>query len=225
MADPEDWLFKRARNGDEHIRNCSDGYSTASSAKENKIEIHHCLCVHACSDETFPDDLTEEQIDFIHASLAQTEWNINSGDNNIGLPRKWAYINDPDNDTAWDGYPCHQVDHDLYLENVEEYVTDKIWNSLLNSKKGKKCEKIDGKTVAGKFNAGSTKYKSFLTARGVGTKKSLDYCQSGKVKEPMESSWHIPFSMAVPVGDVRPRAKPPANTTWKRAGFLNIEED
>jgi len=110
----KEWLFKRNRNGDEHVKNCSDGYCAPKG--RNMLEIHHILCVHACSDDTFPEDITDDEKKFIYACLAISDRNINSGDNNIGLPKKWAYVLDGKSLTGWDGLPCHQVDHDIYLQ-------------------------------------------------------------------------------------------------------------
>lgn len=238
--DPEDWKFKRARKGDTHIKNCKSGYSATSSATENKIEVHHILCVHACSDDTFPEELTEPQKVFIYACFAMTEWDINSGDNNIGLPRKWAYVKDrpcPTGAGTWDGLPCHQVDHDLYLKTVMGYVKNSIWKQLLRGKKLKACEKITGQNIATLFNNGSTKWRTHLTTRGSGaesdgitTKKAIDYFESFKAKadkngpattpDPvMEAKWHIPFSMAI-LGEVRQRTPPTRGSKVQRSGLL-----
>lgn len=230
MEDPKDWKFKRNRNGDEHINNCSDGYyrvRTMGSGKSARFvaEIHHILCVHACSDATFPGSITKEEIDFIHKSLAITDWNINGTDNNIGLPRKWAYVLDTSGATGWDCLPCHQVDHDIYLYKVEEWVTENVWNKIKANKKDEKCENMDPESVKKLFDTGSKRWKALLKARGVkhgGTKACLDYCLKGEEDASKESVWHIPFSMAFPESDVRRRSKPPKGISVARAGLLTM---
>ena len=217
METSEELKFKRGRNGDEHIKNCADGYY--KSDIPSSFEIHHALCVHACSDSTFPTGITDDEVKFIYACFAISVWNINGPDNNIGLPKKWAYVLDPDDRSGWDGYPCHQVDHDLYLKAVEEYVTNNVWKKVKKAKKKENCKKLTGANIASKFNTGSKHWKAFLKARGKGTKACLDYCLKGKSDPVLERTWHIPFSMA-PDGEVRKRVKPRPNRILKRLGLL-----
>ncbi|WP_437963987.1 hypothetical protein WMF04_30210 [Sorangium sp. So ce260] len=232
MEEASGWKFKRNRDGDKHEKNCSDGYyrtltirdSTEKARGERRVaEIHHVLCVHACSDATFPSSITHEEIDFIHSSLAITDWDINGSDNNIGLPKKWAYVLDTGNTTQWDGLPCHQVDHDIYLDKVEQWITENVWNKIKANKKQKKCENMTAESVKKMFDFGSSRWKALLKARGAkhgGTKACLDYCLAGKSDPAMESVWYIPFSMAFPESDARPRVKPPAGASVARKHLL-----
>jgi hypothetical protein len=221
QEDPKDWKFKRTRTQRDHIDNCTDGYCEPKGRVPNVLEIHHALCVHACSDATLPKNLSDDELEYIRSCLAITVWDIDAAANTIGLPRKWAYVKDVENATGWNGYPCHQVDHDLYLEAVELYVTDNIWNPLKKAKKKKKCESVTSASVVALFNAGSKQWKGFLTARGNeygGTKRCLDYCLKDQRDPILESCWHIPFSMSP--GAARRRAKPKAKTTLQRLGLL-----
>ena len=222
MEDPTEWKFKRMRKGNEHIDNCTDGYCKASGFKINVLEVHHALCVHACSDSTFPTTITSDEKKFIYACFAISKWDINASGNVIGLPKKWAYVLDSNGSTGWDGYPCHQVDHDLYLKAVEVYVTDKIWKKVKKAKKKEDCEKLTGDNISSKFVQGSKDWKAFLKTRGQkygGTKACLRYCLEGMPDAILDKNWHIPFSMA-PDGKARHRAKPRPHRVLKRLGLL-----
>jgi hypothetical protein len=217
----KEWKFKRNRNGDEHVGNCADGYFNPKGLVPNRLEIHHILCVHACSDATFPASITDDEKTFIYVCLAISEWNINGKENNIGLPKKWAYVMDGKNTTGWDGLPCHQVDHDIYLRNVASYVRTEIWDKVKKAKKAEDCEELTGENIAQHFIDGSDTWKKRLTKRGKkygGTKACLDYCLDGKQGPMADSNWYVPFSMAVPdESDARPRAK---LKKLERIGFL-----
>lgn len=237
MTDPADWKFNRNRKGDDHIHNCDSGYLKGpSSATEGAqlvlgertsparivyggkarsiVEVHHLLCVHACSDATLPEGVASDAAkrEFIRKSLAITDWNINCRDNNIGLPRKWIYVIDVQNHTGWGKLPCHQVDHDMYLNSVKDWVTTEIWNKMLQNKTDSNCENMQGSAVVKLFEKGSSTWRKHLNKRGRkygGTKASLDYCIEGPQDPVREANWYIPFSMAELESEVRPRAKPP----------------
>jgi hypothetical protein len=218
-SDPEDWLFKRQRKGRTHIDACELGYM-----RKKFSQVHHALCVHACSDTTFPEEASDDEIEFIRLCLAPTDWDINAEPNVIGLPLKSAYVKFP-NDSSWDGYPCHQVDHDTYLDDVEDYVTGQIWTKVTSSKKKKACEQIKGKALVSLFNTGSKKWRGFLVARGKengGTKACIDYClnppAAGTKTRMNDDNWYVPFSMGK--SDVRSRVKPKPGAKLKRLGLL-----
>lgn len=234
-TDPEDWLFKRQRNGMEHRDNCTEGFRKLAIA-----EIHHILCVHACSDANMPADA----VDYIHKCMAMTTWNINSGANNIGLPKKWAYVNAVDQAATiadrtkglagkaaldatfaaddWDGLPCHQVDHAAYLTAVEDWVLKNIWNKLQKEQKAKNCKTVNGRNIATMFDNGITEYKGFLKSRGQkygGTRHCLAYSvKDDGAHLPLVTSqgkwscgkktWYIPFSMEPVEKNVRERRPP-----------------
>jgi hypothetical protein len=220
----EEWKFKRNRNGDEHARNCADGYFLLKGQIPNVLEIHHVLCVHACSDNTFK-EFTKDEKDFIHVCLGNTDWNINAAGNNIGLPRKWAYVQDPANLTGWGKLPCHQVDHNRYLATVNSWMTENVWRKMTSAEEAKKCEYLEGKNVAKLFDAGSDRWKKFLKARGKqkgGAKNCLDYCMSGRKDDAdLNESWNVPFSME-PNEDAIPKRAKPGGSKLHRTGLLNM---
>jgi hypothetical protein len=230
MEIPEgEWDFLRQRNGDTHITACKKGYIAPRGETPRWLEIHHILCVHACSDKTFPLQSSDDQKKFIRSCLAITTWDINAEPNVIGLPTKWAYVKDlalPGKPAAWDGLPCHQVDHDLYLKSVNVFVTDKIWKKIRKAEKGKECEELTPENIAKKFETGSDVWRSFLEARGKyygGTKACIDYCLRG-TPDPLgvinDNNWHIPFSMAPNKAEVRKRIKPESKGTLEREALL-----
>ncbi|EYF06840.1 hypothetical protein [Chondromyces apiculatus] len=239
MKPPDEahWKFKRNRDGDKHIKNCDEGYYAPTvvfkhgGKVRNVREVHHVLCVHACSDATLPVKIEAADKKFIHDSLAITDWDINAAANNIGLPRKWAYVLDtdatlkvPGAPNEWDGLPCHQVDHDIYLDKVEEWVTENIWNKIRANKSAENCEYMKPEAVKNMFERGSRMWKALLRRRGMlhgGTRASLEYCQSGKEDPAKEDIWHKPFSMAMPEGDIRRRNKPPKGNLV-RTGLLTM---
>lgn len=221
-----EWKFKRERNGDEHAQKCTNGYIEPKRQTHNMLEIHHVLCVHACSDAGLL-NLTKDEQDFIHVCLGNTDWNINSDRNNIGLPRKWAYVTDPENLTGWGKLPCHQVDHHRYLDVVASWMISNVWNKMRSAEEAKKCEYLEGKNVAKLFDKGSDHWKKFLKNRGKakgGTKVCLDYCMSDKTDDAdLNENWHIPFSMSPYESAISKRMKPkPQNGKLSRSGLLSM---
>ena len=221
---PSKWKFKRSRNGTEHADHCEDGYVEPKNKKRNVLEIHHVLCVDACSNNSFPTDLSDDDVEFILICLANTAWNINAAPNNIGLPRKWAYVDDPSNTTKWDGLPCHQVDHNLYLDTVSAWMTKNVWKKMTSASKKEKCEYVEGKNVAELFELGSSEWKKFLTTRGKnrgGTMACLSFATSGATKpKDMNDHWHVPFSMSPDEEAIKTRVRPPANRRVAREDLL-----
>jgi len=221
----------RQRDGNTHITACNTGYPKAALGHSPRwMEVHHLLCVHSCSDSTFPPNADTA---FIKNCLAITEWCINdhtypvgAGESNvIGLPTKQAYVSDLTG--AWDMLPCHQVDHDLYLKDVEKYVTDKIWGSLLQAKEEEACEQLTPENIKKKFTTGCKIWRAFLVARGKyfgGTKACLDYCLKGGPHPIInDQNWHIPFSMAPNKTSIRQRVKPKSNAALVREALLDIK--
>jgi hypothetical protein len=218
-VDESKWLFKRKRKGRTHIDACALGYKVTGHN-----QVHHALCVYACSNSTFPKGLTDDEFAFIMLCLAPTDWDINKEPNVIGLPLKTAYVSLPD-DPGWDKLPCHQVDHDIYLKDVNSYVTDQIWTAIKEAQEAEACEQLDGKTIQALFNTGSKKWRGFLVKRGStngGTKAALAYCLNppppGTATPFNDSNWYIPFSMG---STSRQRVKPKAGASLKLAGLLS----
>lgn len=222
------WKFKRQRDGNTHITACNTGYPKAAMGRTPRwMEVHHLLCVHACSDSTFPSDVDAQ---FLKDCLAITDWCINdhtypvgAGESNvIGLPTKQAYVSDPSG--AWDMLPCHQVDHDIYLEDVNSYVTDQIWKKLQQAKDQKKCELLTPEKLKERFTKASKKWRTHLETRGKeqgGAKACLDYCLKGAPHPTInDQNWHIPFSMALDEANIRTRAKPKSHAALIREALL-----
>jgi hypothetical protein len=224
------WKFKRQRKDRTHIEACNSGYDKAAMGHVPRwLEVHHLLCVHACSDKTMGDlDKT-----YIKACLAITDWCINDHtyevpkpeSNLIGLPTKQAYVEDP---TAyWNLLPCHQVDHDIYLDDVNTYVTEQIWKTLEQAQDEKACEELEAKNIKALFTTGCKKWRAHLVERGsvpFGTKASLDYCFEPEPHPIInDQNWHIPFSMAESKTDIRQRVKPKFEPSLLRDTLLDIK--
>ena len=228
----KEWKFKRQRLNPVHIENCKAGYPTGYPAgppygkSPRWMEVHHILCVKACSDSSFPGDATSDNVVFFKLCMAITKWDINAEPNTIGLPTKVAYVEDKT--YTWDLVPCHQVDHDLYLDKVEDYVRTKIWKELKNSQDEEDCEEITGKNIVQLFNDAITIWKDFLTGRGVvngGARAAFDYCYHGGQSTPgliNDDNWHIPFSMSPVVAEIRKRVKPKPMEPIVREALLDI---
>ena len=218
-----EWKFKRQRDGDKHITACASGYPKAAMGKTPRwLEVHHILCVHACSDATFPGAATPDDVKFFKSCMAITPWDINAEPNTIGLPTKQAYVSDVS--AAWNLLPCHQVDHDLYLTKVEEYVENKIWKSMMKTEEQKACEEVTPENIEAKFIQGSKVWKAFLTIRGKlygGAKACLEYCASGQPNPIInDQNWHVPFSMSPDPTAIRSRVKPKPKSALLREGLL-----
>jgi hypothetical protein len=218
-VDESKWLFKRKRKGRTHIDACRLGYKVTGHN-----QVHHALCVYACSNSTFPKNLTDDEFAFIMLCLAPTDWDINKEPNVIGLPLKTAYVELPD-DSGWGKLPCHQVDHDIYLKDVNAYVTAEIWGAIRDAKEAEACEQLDGNTIKTLFEDGSAEWRGFLVERGLksgGTKAALAYClnppQPGTATTITDDNWYIPFSMGK--SQIRPRVKPKPGADLKLAGLL-----
>lgn len=220
------WKFNRRRNGDKHARNCTDGYIRPKN--EGVLNIHHVLCICVCHDTAMPESFTKDDKDFVKLCLANTDWDINNGGNNIGLPKKWAYIKYPNDsgDCKWGKLPCHQVDHDLYITEVIGWMEKNVWNKMKNASKKKKCEYLEGKKVDQLFNDGSKEWKAFLNKRGKkfgGTKASLDYCLHGTKNEKLnEKNWRVPFSMSP--AEIPKRVKPKLRKGRKNLVSSDVDE-
>jgi hypothetical protein len=185
-ADELTWKCKRHRNGDEHANNCTTGYRV-----KDECNIHHVLSVTCLQDKNMP----PAQLEYIRACLKITDWNINSGDNNIGLPMKSAYANYENGAVkppvvAWNGHACHQTDHDLYIGEVIDKLKIDVYDNLEAAKKDKNCEIINAKAIEDQLNKISSHYRKHLTKKS--RAKILD-CWN---KRGTLATWYIPFSMA-----------------------------
>ena len=106
--DPAGWLIKRKRDGDKHIKACKDGYwKTPRNSSRSTTSSRSAWM----ADGTIKDHVPEpEEVKFIRNCLKETKWDINAGENCVGLPLKPVY-GDKRAPSGWDKLPCHQVDH------------------------------------------------------------------------------------------------------------------
>lgn len=183
--------IKKSRNGKEHINNCSTGYPATGGFYRN---VHHIVCVACVSDATISKKLQDDDsTQFIKDCLHITKWNINAKENCISLPlkRAYAYKKAP---SGWDGFPCHQVDHNPhYTGAVSEDLKKKIWNPSI--KKGEKCE-FDPKSLQSLLEKRSDWWRTFLESRGQGgDSNGVGTADSWKNRKKNPDTWYIPFSM------------------------------
>jgi hypothetical protein len=207
--------FKRARHDPEHIKNCDSGYRA-----EGHCQVHHLLCVHACSDAKLEDDWVEP----IHEFLAAGKWDINAAHNTIGLPKKSAYVERPDDSAlgsaeapaGWGLLPCHMIDHNpTHTTEVANWVAANIWDKLKSAKKNEQCGNTEAPNITKMFENGSDFFRGELTRRGAregGTKKVIE-------RGFASDAWYHPFSMAECPA---PRRPPPRHKKLSLDGFLAL---
>jgi hypothetical protein len=185
--DPDTWLIKRNRDGDTHIKNCSRGYNPRSSSFR---QVHHVLPVTSLSDGTISTLLgAAAKFKLIRTCLQVTDWDINASPNCVGLPLKRAF-GDARAPNTWDGWPCHQVDHPPYTNEVNSDLKDSIWDPVCAA--AKKCE-FEVTDLLGMLQDREEFWFDELKERG-GRKKGTKYCW--KHRDALDDTWYIPFSMA-----------------------------
>jgi hypothetical protein len=202
--EPTDWLIKRDRKGDDHITaNGSKGY-----AVKGYSQIHHIVPVTCLKDGTINQTVTKaNEFQFIRCCLAETDWDINAKPNTVGLPLKNAFYEKKrlPQRKAWNGWPCHMVDHDLYYKDVSGYLQENVWEPLLEERK--KCV-FDPKSVLSELNGASDHFYAFLKDRGSNACGGTMVCWDNRLNPNLAGTWFIPFSMGV--NSIRPR-KPPSS--------------
>lgn len=207
VEDPE---LVRGRRGRTHITRCSRGYISPSYIYK---EVHHVLCIHSVTDATIAEQLgDDEDVQRIKDCLDLTNWNINDSHNTVGLPKKRAFYKYPGTD--WDGWPCHQVDHNVadgYTETVGTDLKTHVWEPVLEV--AEDCE-FEAKALEDLLKARSDHWYGFLDGRGkenAGTAfcwKHRFEIDQGKVSDPrVTKPWFHPFSMHP--GDPTERKPPP----------------
>jgi hypothetical protein len=198
-------LIKRSRNGREHIVNCDKGYFKAS---HEFTEIHHMVCVSSMSDATIRKLVADSgKMEFIRECLKLTDWNINAEPNTVGLPKKPAFVKR--NSSDWNGWPCHQVDHNpLYTKAVSSRLNKQVWQEVLkNRTKCKDCKKecnINASSVQTQLEGESDFWHDFLDTRGE-EEGGTAFCW--KHRKSIPDVWYIPFSMDP--SDAPPKRDPP----------------
>src|ERR1035438_4023278 len=135
-----DSIVQLDREGDNHKVWCTEGYfeTVAGSAVSGEFcQIHHLLCVGKLKDSSISDQVKSTvKMEFLRECLKLTDWDINKEYNTVGLPLKPAFIHQGA-PGGWDGWPCHQVEHNTYSAQVESDLNTNVWQLVL--KKQKKC--------------------------------------------------------------------------------------
>lgn len=193
------WDCERHRHGTDHETACkANPPDKRGYIKAGECNIHHILSVSCAQDSKMPRDKKS----YIRQCLAITDWNINSGDNNVGLPLKEAYrryeaLKNKPASVGWDNLPCHQTDHTpLYLDEVVQKLNKDVYVPLQAAKKGKNCSVVAPKSLKTQLNKISTYFRGQLTRRGKRGpgKGGTKYCWDNRDK--YDKSWYQPFSMA-----------------------------
>lgn len=233
--------FNRQRASTETMRgNCTTGYTfTQGEGAAGQSQYHHVLPI-----ETLQDGSIDPQgkLDFFHKCMALTEWDINKGSNLIGLPTKDIYLaNDRSHAdeshlgkpaTSWltqlrnvasefgmfgvlPDLPCHQVEHNMYNEEVIKYLKRQIWQPL--AKEQEAC-KVSGENFAGQLDSASSHWRQFLVDRGA-SHGGAAHCWMHRHDKGYDQFWYIPFSMNP--GTPR-KSKPPARApSRKQSAWLS----
>ncbi|SRR6266516_301353 len=164
-------------------------FSTGRTPWRN--QVHHILCEHAITD--FDDAMEKEKLGYIKACLCIADWDINEGNNLVGLPLKTVYIRS-DGETPTN-LTCHNVDHntaDGYTFEVKRWLHDNIWDSLAVSQDK---HKVDAKDIKGQLNDCIDHFKTELKNRGErngGTRSSY----KNRFEPDQAKKWYKPFSMS-----------------------------
>ena len=215
--------FKGTRNGEEHVDNCSEGYTEATtffkraSAPTARFwDSHHLVIISCVADAHI--EVSKPDKTYLKKCLGKTNWNINAGPNVMGLDTKWIYLMHTMNPTAYpesllpDKLPSHRVDHTRYNTEVYSYMNEEVWKAL----KQKREDHPKGESLQKELEDASEFFKEELEDRGKlhgGTR----HCWKNRNKEGMEDTWYEPFSMAIG-GDPIPRC--PIPDTLKRYAEL-----
>lgn len=219
-------LIQRDRHGDDHKNWCTEGYCKSGGAliSGDYTQIHHRICVAQMKDSYISDQLDDTgQMEFITECLKLTDWDINKDHNTVGLPRKRAF-SDPTAPSGGSGpagfgvWPCHQVEHNLYNDQLNIDLDNNVWQKVLKNRATcKDCKKecnINAASVAEQLKQESKRLMTFLTDRGHGTNcgmatpQTTGWAWSNRAKIP--NDWYKPFSMSPTTIAAR---KPPPDPT------------
>lgn len=178
-----------------------DGRKFTSGTRPWSNEIHHILCEHAITD--FDDAMEPEKLAYIKDCLCDADWDINDGNNLIGLPEKTVYKNSDGKTPV--NLPCHQIDHntgDGYTNEVLAWLHSNIWESLTITKSD---HQMTPTTVKGLLDETVEHFKGELTRRGKRSTGTAKAYQKRYDDDGWEKKWYLPFSMAND-GHVRERS-------------------
>lgn len=192
-------LIVRNRKGRTHIDNCKAAQYGYYQPSGYFTQIHHIVCISSMSNATISELIVDKgQTEFVRECLKMTQWDINAAPNTVGLPLKRAFVH-PGAPTAWDNWPCHQVEHPAYTDKVSVQLHDNVWIKVL--KKRAKCKdcgtecNIKAASVQKQLEDESTHWLEFLYARGSGADSNQNgtaYCWKNRDSI---VTWYVPFSM------------------------------
>jgi hypothetical protein len=191
--------------------NAGKTYKFVNAAGQSAF--HHVLPVTTLQDGNI--NVDDDVLQYIHNLMAATTWDINEEPNLIGLPLKPVYMSadrainnnkalseltglDPQQGAfgALPDLPCHQIEHNIYIDKVVDYLHRTIWKKL---KAPKPCTD-QSECLKGRLDAASKKFRKWLQARGK-QEKGAAYCWFHRDEIP--DSWYIPLSMCVGVPQKR----------------------
>jgi hypothetical protein len=191
------------KQGGKHITLCKAKERGYYQPSKTFTQIHHIICLTCMTNARISKSVKDKgKMEFIRECLKLTDWNINdAGDHNgesnvVGLPLKRAFVTKPSAD--WDGWPCHQVEHNVYIKEVSVQLNKQVWTRVLRSRK--KCTEcstecfINAKSIKTELSNQSQSLYEFLDDRGKdkgGTAVCWRDRQTAKKK-----IWYFPFSMA-----------------------------
>ena len=170
------------RSSDFH-GNCSRGFRRGWNTP-----IHHVL---PCTTLNMrKNDYPPGKTDYLERCLWVTKWDINAGNNLVGLPLKNQYRYSggkvPTN------LPCHDVDHPKYNGEVRDWLKKNIWNAL-NYKQ--KIHKVDVETILDQLKAGEKDHLGLLRIYGRRS-KGTRYSWANRLDADHSKVWYEPFSMS-----------------------------
>lgn len=238
----KDWKINRIRGSTEKLRgNCTTGYMfTVGDQAKGQSEYHHILPIESLQDGSIE---PQAKLEFLQCCLAITEWDIDKGDNLIGMPTKGVYeaADRKANKTDMEGagtdanpfrsrlrelaaqvgffgtlpdIPCHENAHNLYNVEVIKYLCKKIWQPLAKEKED--CN-VSPKSVAGQLDSASKHWRDFLVNRGT-SNRGAAHCWVHRHDPGYDAFWYIPFSMNP--GKPRKAKAPPRLPPTKQADWL-----
>src|ERR1700680_968773 len=162
----------RHKQGNKHIKACKAAKKGYYQPSKDFTQIHHIVCLSSMTNATI-DGLVKDKgkMEFIRECLKLTKWNINAAINTVGLPLKRAFVKKAAAAAEWNGWPCHQVEHNpQYTKAVSQRLYDIVWYEvLLNRTKCKDCQKecnINAASVEEELNGESEYWLEFLEERG-----------------------------------------------------------
>jgi hypothetical protein len=205
-----------------YINNCSIGFRSliknedkaraGVEAEAKLIEVHHLICESSLKDDSILVHVnSRENLRKILDKLEAETWEIDNSSNLIGLPMKRVFYRERTIELlraaeAESPLPCHDVQHNRYIEDVDEYLANSLWRCL-----NAPCD-VPESWIPMMLDAISADLLALLQARGMREGGLIKMWES---RHSNPETWFIPFSMA---GDCTWRKAPPvpeASMQWE----------